>query len=87
MPFLNDLIQGQYEEQKIDVVTTSSFAEQVDTLADNKTNTFKRKLSATYVTLRWRDMRDVIDEFITTNKTNNYNCSLLEMVRNNISAI
>ena len=48
---------------------------------------FKRKLSATYVTLRWRDMRDVIDEFITTNKTNNYNCSLLEMVRNNISAL
>ena len=32
-------------------------------------------------------MRDVIDEFITTNKTNNYNCSLLEMVRNNISAL
>ena len=40
-----------------------------------------------YVALRLRDTRDVIDEFITTNKANNYNCSLLEIVRNNISAI
>ena len=40
-----------------------------------------------YEALRWRDTRVVIDEFITTNKTNNYNCSLLEIVRNNISAI
>ena len=40
-----------------------------------------------YEALRWRDTRVVIDEFITTNKANNYNCSLLEMDRNNISAI
>ena len=65
--------------------TTTSSIDLKDTLREEKH--VQMKFYIMYEALRWRDTRVVIDQFITTNKANNYNCSLLEMVRNNISAL